>query len=185
MSNWSASNYRQRIAKRLALQKPEWVTNPETGATFLLRRVGAMAAMIANHMPTVPAFADQVAKNWKDAGVDVGEALPGIPVVTPEKIAEGERDLKLMARVVGQACVIPKLVSGGSAEDELDPAEMDDSDVLFIFRWATGQVGNVKGGEIATMDDLSRFRKRPARGPRTRNDAKKQRNESEPIAEAG
>lgn len=177
---WSASNYRANKAKRFESVTPEWVTNPETGAEFLLRRTGAMSAMIANYMPNVAHMADGVVAKWKEAGVEIsgspelhdgylynGETAKRLALVTPEKIAEGERDLKLMARIVQAACVIPKLVVGATAEDELDPSELDDSDVLFIFKYATGQYGSLKGAEIATVDDLAQFRKQPAIMSRT------------------
>lgn len=181
--NWSASNYRANKAKRFEAVTPEWVTNPETGAEFLLRRTGAMSAMIANYMPNVAHMTDGVVAKWKEQGVEV-DSKSQLAVVTPEKIAEGERDLKLMARIVQAACVVPKLVVGATAEDELDPAELDDSDVLFIFKYATGQYGSLKGAEIASVDDLAQFRKQPAIMSRTGNVDAELSDAGEPVARA-
>lgn len=180
MSNWNVSNYRAHKAKKAADQKPEWVEVP-SGVKFLLRRVGAMAAMIANHMQTVPSFADGVVSDWKAQGLEVGNSSTSR--VSSEMVSEAERDLKMMARIVGQACVIPKLTSNPTAEDEIDPAELDDDDVLFIFRWATGQTGEVKGGEMATMGELSQFPKQRG-SSRVRANAKKQRDSSESLSRA-
>lgn len=180
---WSASNYRANKAKRFEAITPEWVTNPDTGAEFLLRRTGAYSAMIANYMPGVAHVADRVVSEWKEKGLEV-EDSPKLAVITPEMVAQGERDLKMMARVVAAACVLPKLVNGATAEDELDPAELDDNDVLFIFRYATGQAGQLKGAEGATVDDLAQFRKQPAIMSRTSDDGAELRDDSEQYAAA-
>lgn len=162
MSDWNASNYRRRKAERLAQSTPEWVTNPETGEKFCLRRVGAMAPMVAGFIPHD--LTAEAVQAW-EGKVEVGE-------LTEQKqtVDQGQRDLQLIGRVVGQACVVPKLVNGatGENENELDPAELDDKDLMFIFRWATGQAGvPMKGGEVMSRNDLSNFRKRPGRRIRT------------------
>lgn len=165
---WSASNYRANKAKRMESLPANWVTNPETGAEFLLRKVGAMAPMIAGMMPS--ALTAKAVEAWKEAKV---EGLDS-PAVQPQ-VEEVQRDLQLMARVVQEACVIPKLVHNPQKEDELDPAELDDKDLMFIFRYATGQIGEVKlkGGKVMDVTDLESFRKRPGVRQRTRSDKQK------------
>lgn len=206
---WSASNYRANKAKRFEAITPEWVTNPDTGAEFLLRRTGAMSAMIANYMPSVGHMADKVVAEWERKGVEV-DSKSQLAVVTPEKIAEGERDLRLMARIVAQSMIVPHLSTNALDSERrvflikaliardselkpheidfdditLDPAELDDSDVLFIFRYATGQTGQLKGAEGATVDDLAQFRKQPAIMSRTGDDGAELRDDSEQYAAA-
>jgi len=165
MSHWNGPKYLQRKAARLLKVTPEWVTNPETGEEFYLRRVGAMASMLAGYMPHE--LTNKAIAAWKEQGVEVpGSETPA--VVVPE---DGQRQLELMAKVVAQACVIPKLVVGATGENEIDPADLDDNDVLFIFRYATGVV-NAKGvplvgGQVIPTANLESFRKKPGRRART------------------
>lgn len=168
-NNWKASDYRKRKAERQELIEPEWVTNPETNESFYLRRVGAMALLVAGQMPA--SLTAEAVKAWEQEGVEGAEANAQVKQPTDE----GQRDTKLIARVVSQACVIPKLVDGATAEDELDPAELDDKDLLFIFRWATGQVGSVpmKGGETMNVADLKSVRKKPRRSAGAGDDGSK------------
>lgn len=165
MSEWNASNYRRRKAERLALAKPEWIVNPETGEKFCLRKVGAVASMVAGHMPS--ALTAEAVKGWEQSGV---EGVSADVQLTEQQAKEAQRSLQFIARVVGQACVIPKLVNGPTeVEDELDVSELDDKDLMFIFRWATGQIGSVglKGGESMNMEDLKSLVKKPSRRIRT------------------
>lgn len=172
MKQWSASKYKANKVKRLADVVPEWVTNPETGEQFFLRRVGAMAHMIAGHMPHD--LTNTAIEGWKEAGLEVeGEAKTS----TPKAIDESQRDLALMGKVVAQSCVIPKLVNNPTKDDELDPADLDDKDVLFIFRYATGQVNaqgvSLIGGQVMGMADLKSLRKTTGRRSRIKPDGEK------------
>lgn len=157
-NGFNASEYRKRKAQRLEQSAPEWRTNPETGESFLLRKVGAMAAMIAGHMPA--ALTADAVQAWEEEGV---EGATSEPKPNREDASEAERDMRLMARVVAQACVSPKLVSPATKDDELDPADLDDSDVLFIFRYATGQVSGVsmQGGQVMPLANLKSVRTKP------------------------
>lgn len=173
MTQWNASNYRANKAKRLQEVKPEWVVNPETKEKFLLRRVGAMASMLAGYMPHN--LTNKAIKAWKEKGIEV----EGETKVTPQQAADGEKELQMMAKIVHQACVLPKLVANPTADDELDPSELDDKDVMFIFRFATGQVNAsgvpLVGGQVMPMGNLENFRKKPGRRIRTRNDGQELR----------
>lgn len=166
MSKWNTSNYRQRKSERLARLKPEWVKNPETGEEFELRRIGGMAYTIAGYMPhTLTAEAIQ---GWKAEGVEVSG---GDGDLNSKAMEDGKRNLELMAKVVQDACVTPKLVPGATGDDELDPADLDDSDLLFIFRYATGQVGSdgvpLRGGDAIRLAEVKSLRKTPGRRART------------------
>lgn len=165
-NKWSASKYRANKAKRREQITPEWVTNPETGAEFLVRKVGAMAHMIAGVLPS--ALTATAATAWKEQGVGVDAEGQSAP-----QLDEALRDLQLIGKVVMEACVTPKLTLNPQNEDELDPAELDDLDIMFIFRYATGQVGAVamKGGKTADIKSLESFRKKPGRRDRTRDDS--------------
>lgn len=172
---WSASSYLKRKQERRESIKPEWITNPETGSEFFLRRVSTMGEMLAGYMPhelTTKAIAA-----WKEKGVktDPGSSSDQVTKASLETIEEGRRNLEHMARVVKEACVLPKLTPEPKSDDELDPADLDDADVLFIFRWASGQVGNVllKGGEVMSEDNLESFHKKPGRRSRIGNGSAK------------
>lgn len=202
MSNWNASNYHKRKAQRQAKVAPRWHTNPETGEHFYLRRVGAFASLISGMMPA--ALTGYAVGQWKEAGLEIGNGSTTVETETiPE---ENQRDVKMMARVIAQSCVIPLLVPKGGHTGNFDPEfldlvcnalaekypdfkreeftpesimldaeDLDDSDVLFIFKCATGQVGGVelKGGKVMAMNDLEAFRKKPGRRSRTGADKSK------------
>jgi hypothetical protein len=166
MSNqWSASNYRANKAKRLSTQKAEWVTNPDTGEKFQLRKVGTMAPMLAGFLPN--ALTTDAINAWKEKGVEVED---GPKTLTPEVIEEGQKDLKLMAKVIAEACVCPKIVAHATKDDEIEMSDLDDSDVLFIFRWASGQVGGIGvGGQVMSVTNLKSLPKKPGRRIRAGN----------------
>lgn len=197
-TNWNASNYQKRKAQRQAKVPPRWYTNPETGEHFFLRRVGAFASVISGMMPS--ALTGYAVGQWKEAGLDVGDNESSSTAET--SVVESQRDMKMMARVLAQSCVIPLLIPReghkGNFDSEwhdlvcnalaekypdfdqkeftpesimLEAEELDDSDLLFIFRCATGQVGDVelKGGKVMSMNDLEAFRKKPGRRSRAGN----------------
>jgi hypothetical protein len=170
---WSASNYRQRKATRQAKVEPQWVTNPDTGEEFLLRRIGGMAYTIAGFMPRNMA-ADAV-QSWAKEGVDVPPTSTDAMVQAVD-VDDNRRTLEFMGRVVMEACIVPKLVIRKEgqelAADELDPGELDDSDVMFIFRWATGygQAVQLKGGQAMPVGNLQKFPKKAGRRLRTGTD---------------
>lgn len=196
---WNASNYRSRKAKRLAAVPPRWVQNPETEEWFFLRKVGAMAPMLAGMMPS--ALTAYALGQWRDGGLEgVSQGSHSTP-----PIEETQRDMKLIASVVGKACVIPILVHGqperanydptfleqvmNALTDRdpdfnreefipesvtLDPEELDDADLLFIFKYASNQVGDVelKGGEVISTANFQVVPKKPGRRSRSGDDLK-------------
>lgn len=161
---WNKADYFKQKAKRFEKVVPQWATNTETGASFYLRRVDATAYAISGAMPHN--LTNDAVEGWKEAGVEIPES----PSPSRQQIADGNRNVELMARVCQQACVIPKLVKGGTGADELDPADLDASDVVFIFKWATGQYGliELQGGAAMNVADLksvpAKSRKRAGTG---------------------
>lgn len=155
--------YRRRKAQRDQDRPTQWVTNPETGEEFCLRRVGAVGYAISGALPHN--LTNEAVTAWKAAGLAVGEEA----AVDPKKLAAAQRNVDLIAVLVRDACVVPKIVTGASADDEMDPLEMNDSDILFIFRWATGQIGSLplKGGEEVKVADLQEFPELPDQLPGT------------------
>src|SRR5262245_51103205 len=164
MSNWNTSNYRERKAQRRAKIEPQWITNPETGESFFVRRVGAVAYAAAGQLPY--SLTAEAVPKWKEAGVEVA----GGDVTEQKKLAESQKSVQLMARIVVEACVTPKIVQVPANDDELALEELDDSDLVYIFKWATGQVGPVAlaGGNAG---DVATFPKRPGRRSRTGTDS--------------
>lgn len=171
MSNWNTSNYRQRKAQRRAKVEPQWITNPETQEKFFVRRVGAVAYAVAGQMPHNLA-ADAV-KGWAEKGVNVDSTeepdSEARALREKEKEEEGKRNLQLMAKVVCEALVTPKVVAVPNSDEEISIEDLDDSDLMFIFKFATGQLGPVQlvGGEAVPMGSLQNFPKKPGRRSRT------------------
>jgi hypothetical protein len=172
--DWDSSGYLQRKAERLEQVPPKWHTNPETGEKFLIRRVGAVAYAVVGAMPDL--FSADALQAWAEKGVKPPEPKDTNDDEAEEddltkRRQEGRRNIELMARVVQQACVIPKLVKGAKNPGELDPAFLDDSDITFIFRVGTGQADgstvDLKGGESMKVQDLKSVPKRSGKGART------------------
>lgn len=106
---WKASAYRQRKADRLASIKPEWVTNPETGEEFYLRKVGGMmSTVLSGYMPA--GLTKAAIEAWKEQGLDaVPDSQEIAATITPEQLLEVDRELESTARTVQVSCVIPLL----------------------------------------------------------------------------
>ncbi|HEY6244543.1 MAG TPA: hypothetical protein VIX17_11375 [Pyrinomonadaceae bacterium] len=204
MSNWTASNYRQRRADRLRQTKPEWVTNSETGERFYLRQVRAvLSSVLAGALPS--SLTAEAVKAWQEQGVDGPDKIAETVAakMSPEQLQDGAREIQRLSQIIQQSCVIPFLSNEPASKiqftDEwkqdaiaglkeldpsfdpvkfdptdvvLDPRELDGADSSFLFKWAAGMVADVimKGGDAANISDISRFRKKPGRVSRARND---------------
>jgi len=124
MSNWNASNYlqrkAQRTAERLAQVKPRWVTNPETGEEFYLRKVdGLMSSVLAGYMPT--GLTKTAVEAWQEQGVKGMEPVDLMEMaekLTPEQREAGQEETKTLATIVQKACVIPFLSNDPAGEIE-------------------------------------------------------------------
>lgn len=155
---FNKEEYLRKKAERDQGRSAEWVTNPETSAEFKLRRVGAVGYAISGALPHN--LTNEAVTAWKAAGLEIGDDVSA--TVDPKKLQAAQRNIDLIATVVRDACVDPKI------PDELSPLEMNDSDILFIFRWATGQIGSVslKGGEEVPVAVLQEFPEQSDQQPR-------------------
>src|SRR5207244_10062474 len=117
---FNKEEYLRKKAERDQSRPVQWVANPETGAEFKLRRVGAVGYAISGALPHN--LTNEAVTAWKAAGLEVGE--DGAATVDPEKLQAAQRNIDLIATVVHDACVDPKI------PDELSPLEMNDSDIL-------------------------------------------------------
>lgn len=212
MSNWNASNYLSRKAARRALARPEWFTNPDTQEQFYLRPMDSlMSNVLAGYLPG--GLTKLAVEAWKEEGV---EGVPDTDSVaaklastmTPEQLADSDREMQSTSLAIQQSCVIP-LLSRSNPEDVqftdewkadairglkekdphfdeakfdprdyvLHPKDLDGKDAAFLYKFAQGLVGTtaLKGGNVANMSDVERFRKKPARGSRTKSDGAKVR----------
>lgn len=118
MSKYTASNYRQHKAERLAKIKPRWVTNTETGVEFYLRPVGsAMSIVLAGNMPSGLTTAAMEA--WKKRGETGLEDVETIAAsLTPEQVQDGMREQSRLSALIQEACVIPYLSNQSPSEIE-------------------------------------------------------------------
>lgn len=153
---WSAADYLKRKAERREKTPPRWFVNPETGERFYIRPVGAMAFVVAGQMQHV-LTADAV-DAWQKEGVEIptnGHDEDSEEQDLAKLIEQGNRHAQIMAKVLQTACVIPRIVLGAKKPGEIDPTDLEDSDLKFIYRVATGQQGNalvpLKGGESTTV----------------------------------
>lgn len=170
---WSASNYLKRKAKRSEKVEPQWFTNPETGERFFIRPRGAMAFVVAGQMQHV--LTDDAVNGWRKNGLELSKSEDEDEDEDQSEaedlaklIEQGERQARVMAQVIHESCVIPKIVLNPKKPDELSINDLEESDLFFIFRVATGQQGNLpvklKGGESTTVANIksvsSKSRKR-------------------------
>lgn len=159
---WSASDYLKRKAKRREKVEPQWFTNPDTGEKFYIRPRGAMAFVVAGQMQHV--LTDDAVNGWQKNGLEISKADDDEDEDKSEAeelsklIEQGERQARVMARVIHESCVLPKIVLRAKKPGELEITELEESDMFFIFRVATGQQGNLpvalKGGESTTVANI-------------------------------
>lgn len=99
---------------------------------------------------------------------------------TPINKEEGAASLIFMRELVREACVNPRIVVGGTGEDEIDPTEVDPGDFKFIVDWCLKHLG------VAGLTGLQTFRSgREGGAPRPRPRRKKLRNKAiEVVADA-
>lgn len=159
---WNASDYLKRKAKRQEKVEPQWFANPDTGEKFFIRPRGAMAFVVAGQMQHV--LTDDAVNGWQKNGLEIGKPDDEEDEDQSEAenlkklIQQGERQARIMARVIHESCVIPRIVLDPKKSDELSINDVDESDLFFIFRVATGQQVNslvaLKGGESMKLQDL-------------------------------
>lgn len=84
----------------------------------------------------------------------------------PLNAEEGISSLIFMRELVREACINPRIVIGGSGDDEIDPTEVDPEDFKFIVDWCLGHLG------VAGVTGLQTF---PSRSERRANGARARR----------
>ena len=149
--NRSASGWRDK-ARTGATTSTVILTLP-SGFEIEARRIALANWLATGRMPQ--RFVTEVMKATRK-----GKALDG------EKLAaalDGDDLLKMlefMRDVVQSAVVSPRIVVGGTGEDEIDPSEIPAEDFQFIFAWAMAgspdiPVETATGG--VSVDALGRF----------------------------
>ncbi len=83
----------------------------------------------------------------------------------PIKAEEGVASLIFMRELVREACVNPRIVVGGTGDDEIDPTEVDPEDFKFIVDWCLSYLG-VAG--VASLQTFPARSERRAAGARAR-----------------
>lgn len=113
MSNWSASNYLTRKAQRRALARPEWFTNPDTQEQFYLRPMDSlMSNVLSGYLPG--GLTKIAVEAWQKQGVEGLSDTDSITAsiastMTPEQLAESDREMQSTSLAIQQSCVIPFL----------------------------------------------------------------------------
>lgn len=143
-----AAEYRKRIEKTAEVEVP-------SGATFTLRRPPLQAWINAGRVPQA----------FVKFAVGVMVNPERLQDVSEEEFVVG---MKFISDAIRYACVSPRLVDGGTGDDELDPTELDPVDYEFLTKWVMAGSPGVpvatKGGETS-IEALNRFRqKRPGGG---------------------
>lgn len=173
-TEWSAADYLKRKAKRREKVDPQWFTNPETGEKFLIRPRGAMAFVVAGQMQDI--LTDDAVNGWQKNGLEIpkdgdDENEENESKSEAEELAklieQGERQARVMARVIHESCIVPRIVLRAKKPGEIEITDLEESDMFFIFRVATGQQGNMpvalKGGESMKVQDLKRVSGKPGK----------------------
>lgn len=149
-----AAEYR---AARKEKQQPTAELTLPSGAVFTVRRPPLEVWMAGGRIP----------QSFLKASIEPS----GAGAMTADDTVDV---ICFLREAITYAVVEPRLVAGTTAEDELDPADLDPEDFQFLCTWITANCPGVpvatKGGEIA-IDDLTKFRqKQPGRTPLSHRD---------------
>lgn len=128
MSNWNASNYRNRKLARQAARPAQWYTNPKTQEKFFLRSAGAMAYTASGFTPSN--LKKTALEGWAQQGVEV-EVGDTKVTITPTMIEEQKRNNVFFARVIYDAGVVPTLVAGGEDLEEVKERALRNCEVAW------------------------------------------------------
>jgi hypothetical protein len=114
MNTWSTSNYRSRKAIRQASRPAEWVTNPETQESFLIRPTGAIGFTLAGYLPH--SLKQDAGEAWKEQGIEAESDDNGTQTaIDSTQLKQLNRANELVARLIYDACVIPTMVAEGES----------------------------------------------------------------------
>jgi hypothetical protein len=148
----TAADYRKR---RATSDRPTQLITVPSGFVWELRAPNILAYMATGRYPQslVSKGLEAFRKNGTLDKESLGKEI--IKQSSDEEIAE---TLIFMRQIVVDACVNPRIVVGGTGEDELDPVEVDPDDFRFIFKWC------MEHGGVAGVDGLQSFRAGQERG---------------------
>jgi hypothetical protein len=164
LQTWDSSGYLARKAQRQEKIVPEWHTNPETGECFLIRRLGLMPSYVARNMAAL--LKQEALYSWMDQGLEIPETDTedsSNDKQTREEVLNSQRQSERISQLTGKtvmaACVIPKIVlHPARRRGDLDIADLDDSDLGFIYRCALGLEAEspieMRGGDTVPVEEL-------------------------------
>ncbi len=153
----TASEYRKR---RSVSSRPTQLVTVPSGFVWELRAPNILAYMATGRYP----------QSLVNKGMEAFKANGSIPESEVDRLKIGEeviqkssdeeiaQTLIFMRQIVTDACVNPRIVVGGTGDDELDPVEVDPDDFRFIFNWC------LEHGGVAGVDGLRTFRGGQERG---------------------
>lgn len=175
---WNATEYLQRKAKRREQTPPLWFTNPDTGERFFIRPIGAMAFVVAGKMQHI--LTDDAVEAWQKNGLEIAKADDDEEKTLDQEskelaalIEQGEQHAEVVARIIHEACLIPRVVVKPKAAGEIHIVDLEQSDMFFIFRAATGQASAddaqvaLKGGESMKLRELKSVSGKSRKSART------------------
>ena len=144
------------LAAAYRKNQSETVTLP-SGSVALLRRPPLQIWASTGKFPQrlLAVAMTEYAKNSDLPAAEVETAKVLSTINTEDKFAM----LKFMVDVVLYAFVEPRLVEGGTGDNELDPGELAPGDFNFVFKWATrGNQAQVAGKNGLTVGAVETFR---------------------------
>jgi hypothetical protein len=135
--------------KALREQSRNYVTNPETGNTYLMRKPLMSDLIKANVLPE-----NFVAQTL----VNLGREAQGNAELTDRDLLESEG---VQRALVTASMMLPKIVETAIEEDEIEYKDIPASDRNYLFRWCTGKLParevETEGGEPVTISQLETF----------------------------
>lgn len=142
-----AASYRAKHSKPVTLP---------SGAVFILRTIPLQIWWKKKKLPQQ--FMAAALNAQKDT---INLEAAGQDYLAQASSEEQQSIADFMFDAVAYSMVSPKLVEGGTGDDELDPDELDPNDYNFIFAYACGQADQqttpTKDGEVA-VDSVAAFR---------------------------
>lgn len=145
----SATEYRRRPATTDG--STQLVTLP-SGFVWELRPPNILAYIATGRYPQ--SLVTKAREAWAKNGVMSDEQKQKLGEETLKEMGDDEMSqlLIFMRTLVQDACVKPRIVVGGTGEDELDPVEVDPVDFKFIFSWCMNH------GGVPGIESLETFR---------------------------
>lgn len=148
-----AAAYRESVRKKREEQKTVTVTLP-SGFEWELRPPDLQGYMMTGRMPE--SLVQEFLKSAEKRGITPEElqSMSDLEKFAATPLSQEETVLSLifMRELVRDACVNPRIVVGGSGDDEIDPTEIDPEDFKFIVQWCLMHSG------VAGLAGLQTFR---------------------------